>query len=97
MDVAVYPVMAEPPVFDGAVNATLAVVSPPVAAPTDGAPGTVAEMVALIGSVAVARTLSVAVSVTLIAVSASGVPVIAPVVVLKLAHEGSVPVVTATV
>ena len=39
LDVAVYPVMAEPPLFVGAVNATEAEDTPAVAVPIVGAPG----------------------------------------------------------
>ena len=41
-DVAVYDVMAEPPLLAGAVNVTVACALPAVAVPIVGAPGTVA-------------------------------------------------------
>jgi hypothetical protein len=42
-EVTVYPVMAEPPVEDGAVHETVAA-EPPTAVPMVGAPGTVAAV-----------------------------------------------------
>ncbi len=45
--VAVYPVMALPPLLAGAVNVTVAWASPAVAAPMVGAPGTVAGVTLL--------------------------------------------------
>jgi hypothetical protein len=41
LEVAVYPVIAEPPLLAGAVNVTVACAFPAVAVPIVGAPGTV--------------------------------------------------------
>ena len=43
IEVTVYPVIAEPPVLVGAVNATLALALPAEAVPIVGAPGTVTD------------------------------------------------------
>ena len=50
LDVTVYDVTAEPPLFAGAVNATFALALDPEAETAVGAPGTVAGMTAAEGS-----------------------------------------------
>jgi hypothetical protein len=47
LEVAVYPVIAEPPLLAGAVNVTVACPFPAVAVPIVGAPGTV-EVTAIV-------------------------------------------------
>ena len=65
-DVTVYPVMALPPLFVGAVQVTVAWALPPVAVPIVGAPGTVAGVTeldaaeaALLPMALVAKTVNV--------------------------------------
>ena len=48
LDVTLYPVIALPPLLDGATKATLAVAVPAVAATLVGAPGTIAVVTVMV-------------------------------------------------
>jgi hypothetical protein len=81
LEVTVYPVMADPPLFAGAVNATIACAFPPVAVPIVGAPGPVegvtefeATLAGLFPLAFVANTVKV-----------YAVPLVSPVTVIGLA------------
>jgi hypothetical protein len=88
-------VIKVPPVLAGAVKATVACVSPAVATPIVGAPGTVACTAMLYAADAVALTPSVTVTVKFEFPAALGVPLKAPVDVFNVRPAGREPAVTA--
>jgi hypothetical protein len=82
-EVAVYPVIADPPSLDGAVNDTLACASPFVAVPIVGAPGTVDGVTEL--EAELARPVPLAL--VAVTVKVYAVPLVRPVTVIGLAVE----------
>jgi hypothetical protein len=81
-EVTVYPVIGDPPVFDGAVNATLACAFPFVAVPIVGAPGTDEGVTAF--DAALCELLPMAFVATTVNVYV--VPLVSPVTVIGLAE-----------
>jgi hypothetical protein len=88
-EVAVYDVIAEPPVLAGAVKATVACALPAVAVPIVGAPGSVAGVTLFDGADAalVPRALVAA------TVNVYAVPLVSPVTVIEVHGAAHVPVI----